>query len=64
MGCVFLLVGSAAPGFYINFAIKGNSLHDIMGKASLTTCGGAMGLYYFASMDRHDHDDITNEGCQ
>jgi len=23
-----------------------------------------MTLYYFASMDRHDHDDITNEGGQ
>ena len=35
-----------------------------MGGASLTTSTGAMGLYYFASMDRHDHDDITNEGGQ
>jgi hypothetical protein len=42
--CEFLLVGSAAPGFYINFVIKGNSWHDTMGGSFLTTCGGAMGL--------------------
>jgi len=35
-----------------------------MGGASLTTCRGAMLLCYLASMDRHDHDDITNEGVQ
>jgi len=28
------------------------------------TSFGSMTLYYFASMDRHDHDDIANEGVQ
>ena len=60
----FLLAGSASPGFYINYAIKGDSWHRLMGGASMTTSGGAMLLYYFASMDRYDHDDITNEGGQ
>ena len=62
--CAFLLVGSATPGFFINCAIKGNSWYNMMGSASVTTCGGAMILYYFASLDRHDHDNITNEGGQ
>jgi len=35
-----------------------------MGGASLTTCSGAMLLYYFVSMDLYDHDEITNEGGQ
>jgi len=35
-----------------------------MGGASFPTCFGAMLLYYFALMDRHDYDDITNEGGQ
>ena len=64
MGCVFLLVGSAAPEFYINYAIKGNNWYGAMGAASFTTSGSAMVLYYLASMDRHDHDDNTNEGAQ
>ena len=60
--CTFLLVASASSGFYINYAIKGNAWHDPMGGASLTTCSAAMVLYYFASLDRHDHDDITDGG--
>jgi len=35
-----------------------------MGEASFATSFVTMILYYFASMDRHDHDDITNEGGQ
>ena len=60
----FLLLGSAAPGFYINYAIKGDRWYGVMGGASVTTCGGTMILYYFTLMYRHDHDDITNEGGQ
>ena len=62
--CAFLLVGSGAPGFYINYAIRGNRWYAIMGGVSVTTSAGAMILYYFASLDNHGHDDITNEGGQ
>jgi len=55
--CAFLLVGSAAPGFYINHALTGNSWFRVMGGASSTTSGGGILLYYFASLDRYDHDE-------
>jgi len=32
----------------------------MMGGASMTTNGGTMILYYFDSLDRDDHDEITN----
>jgi len=35
-----------------------------MGGASATTSRGSVILYYFASMDGYDHDDIANEGDQ
>ena len=58
-----MLVGSATPGFYVTYAIKGNAWHNLMGGASFSTGAGSMILYYFASLDRQDNfDDITNEG--
>jgi hypothetical protein len=59
-----LLVGSAAPGLAITYAIMGDNCCDLMNGASFTTSFGSMLLYYFASMDRHDHYDITNERGQ
>jgi hypothetical protein len=62
--CVFLLVGSATPIFDIIYAIKGDRYHAVMGGAVFSTSFGSMALYYFGSLDRHDHEDITNEGGQ
>ena len=37
--CAFLLrvVGSASPGFFVTYAIKGDNWYDLMGGASATT---------------------------
>ena len=55
-----MLVGIASPGFLVNYAITGDNWYNIMGSASLATNGSTMIIYYFASLDRHDHDEITN----
>ena len=60
----FLLLGSASTGFYINYTIKGDVWHGLMDYAALPISFGATTLYYYASMEQHDHDDITIEGSQ
>ena len=62
--CAFFLVGSASPGFDIIYTIKGDGLYKLMGGAASTTSFGSTLLYYFSSMDRHDHDESTDEGGQ
>ena len=50
--CIFLLVGSASPLFYISYSATGDRWYAVMGGTSMTTSGGAMILYYLASLNQ------------